>query len=253
MIVRTPFIKVIQRPEDLTEIVDETVTYTITPNAPTLAPTDDVQVCTIKEGDNVTLRIASPTVVKLTDVQIFKNGEPVPTDQETLKHIRLEQYGPKDIRLSITDARLSDTGGYVAIINGEVQPIIKLEVQPREVQVQVIDLPQDTFHENETLRIDCQFPQPNINSDYRWFKDNKLLLPNNRIEIRKDLQNDSLVIHQLQMNDAGVYELKNDKNILRTPPIRILPAEKKPVVDESRPQVASKLVHEGMLLLVEII
>lgn len=244
LIVRTPYIKVIERPRDVTEVVDETITYTITPNPP--PPPVETKVCTIKEGDNVTLRIASTTPITVVDVQLYKNGQPIPNDQETRRHLRLEQSGPTDVRLSINDARLIDTGDYSAIIHGDVQPIIKLEVQPREIQVQMIDLPQDTFYENETLRIDCQFPQPNLNQDYRWYKDNQLLLPNNRVEIRKDAINDSLVIHQLQLSDAGVYELKNSKNILRTPPIRILPAETTPNVEELRPQVASKLVHEGL-------
>ena len=97
-------------------------------------------------------------------------------DSETRKHLHLEQYGPKDIRLSITDARLIDTGDYSVLINDIIQPIIKLEVQPREIQIQMIDLPQETFNETETLKIDCQFPQVNINKDYKWYKDNHLLI-----------------------------------------------------------------------------
>lgn len=243
LIVRTPFIKVIERPLDTTEVIDETITYTITPNAP--PPPVETKVCTIKEGDHVTLRISSPMPVTLADVQLLKNGQPIPLDQETRKHLQVEQNGPKDIRLSVKDARLSDTGEYSALIHGTVQPIIQLDVQPREMQIQMIDLPQDTFQETETLRIDCQFPQSNLNNDYRWFKDNQLLLSNDRIEIIKDSIHDSLVIHQLRLSDAGVYELKNTKNILRTPPIKVLPLETTPNLEAIRPQVASKLVHEG--------
>ena len=43
----------------------------------------------------------------------------------------------------------------------------------------------------------------------------------------------------------GIYELKNTNMILRTPPIQILPMQKQPNLEELRPQVASKLVHEG--------
>ena len=245
LIVRTPFIKVVERAPDVTEVVDETVTYTITPNPAPVAPPVETKVCTIKEGDHVTLRISSPTPVTLADVQLLKNGQPIPNDQETRKHLQLEQNGPKDIRLSVKDARLSDTGEYSALIHSIAQPIIQLDVQPREMQIQMIDLPQDTFLETETLTIDCQFPQPNLNGDYRWYKDNQLLLPSDRIEITKDSIHDSLVIHQLRLSDAGVYELKNSKNILRTPPIKILPREITPNVEAIRPQVASKLVHEG--------
>jgi hypothetical protein len=105
----------------------------------------------------------------------------------------------------------------------------------------MIDLPQDTFNENETLKIDCQFAQSNINNDYKWYKDNQLLIPNNRIEIKKDLLNDSLIIHNLKLNDGGIYELKNANNILRTPLIKIIPSQKQ----ELKPQISSKLVHEG--------
>ena len=242
LIVRTPFIKIIERPQDITEVVDETVTYTITPNPP--QPIVDTKVCTIKEGDNVTLKISSQVPITNRDVQLFKNNQPLPNDFETQKHFHLEQSDDKDVRLSITDARLSDSGEYSAFINGNMQPIIILDVQPREIQVQMIDLPQDTFNENETLKIDCQFPQPNLNQDYKWYKDNQPLQPNNRIEIKKDSVHDSLVIHNLNLNDAGVYELKNPHMILRTPPIKILPAQQ-PQVEEIRPQVSSKLVHEG--------
>jgi hypothetical protein len=178
-------------------------------------------------------------------VQIFKNDQPIFNDYETQKHIQVEQYGDKDVRLNIIDARLSDTGDYSAFINGNIEPIITLNVQPREMQIQMIDLPQDTFIETETLRIDCQFPQANINNEYRWYKNNQLLKPNERIELHKDAINDSLIIHNLQLTDAGVYELKNSNTILRTPPIKILPMQQKPNVEELRPQVDSKLVHEG--------
>lgn len=247
LIVRTPFIKVIERPRDVTEIVDETVTYTITPNPP--QPPIDTKVCTIKEGDNVTLKIASQTPITINDVQLFKNNQPILNDLETRKHIHIDQYDERDVRLSITDARLSDTGHYSASINGNLQPIIILDVQPREIQIQMIDLPQDTFIENETLKIDCQFPQPNLNKDYRWYKDNQLLMPNNRIELNKDSMSDSLIIHNLKLSDAGVYELKNPNTILRTPLIKVIPAQKQPNLQEMRPQVESKLVHEGKNLL----
>lgn len=243
LIVRTPFINVIERPQDVTEVVDETVTYTITPNLP--PPPVDTKVCTIKEGDSVTLKIASPTPLTVRDVQLFKNGQPIPNDSETRKHLHIEQYSNTDVRLSINNARLHDAGDYSALINGTVQPIITLHVQPREVQVQMIDLPQDTFNETETLRIDCQFPQPNVNKDFKWYKDNQPLTPNNRIEIKKDAVNDALIIHNLTLGDAGVYELKNPTTILRTPPIKILPLEQRPNFDELRSQVGSKLVHEG--------
>lgn len=243
LIVRTPFIKVIERPRDVTEIVDETVTYTITPNPP--QPPVETKVCTIKEGDNVTLKIASQTPITIQDVQLFKNNQPIPNDYETQKHLRIEQYGDKDVRLTITDARLNDTGHYSALINGNLQPIIILDVQPREIQIQMIDLPQDTFIENETLKIDCQFPQPNLNRDYRWYKDNQLLMPNDRIELNKDSINDSLIIHNLKLTDAGVYELKNANTILRTPPIKVVPAQKQPTFEQIRSPIESKLVHEG--------
>ena len=72
--------------------------------------------------------------VTLADVQVMKNGQPIPLDQETRKHLQVEQNGPKDIRLSVKDARLSDTGDYSALIHGTIQPIIQLDVQPREMQ-----------------------------------------------------------------------------------------------------------------------
>ncbi|CAF3888048.1 unnamed protein product [Rotaria sp. Silwood2] len=243
LIVRTPFINVTERPRDITEVVDETITYTITPNRP--LPPVETQSCIIKEGDDVTLKISSPTPITINDVKLYKNGQPIPSDNETRKHLRLEQFGNKDVRLTITDARLIDTGEYSALINDNIQPIIKLDVQPREMQIQMINLPQDTFNEGETLKIDCRFPQSNINRDYHWYKDNQPLIPNDRIVMNKDSFNDSLIILNLQPTDAGVYELRNRNNILRTPLIKIIPLEKIINIEELRPQVSSKLVHEG--------
>ncbi|CAF4753454.1 unnamed protein product, partial [Rotaria sp. Silwood1] len=243
LIVRTPHINVIERSHDITEIVDETITYTITPNRP--LPPVEAKVCTIKEGDDVTLKISSPTPITINDVQLYKNGQPIPTDNETRKHLRLEQFGNKDVRLTIKDARLIDTGEYSALINDNIQPIIKLDVQPRDMQIQMINLPQDTFNEGETLKIDCRFPHSNINTDYQWYKDNQPLIPNDRIVMRKDAFNDSLVIVNLQPTDAGVYELRSRNNILRTPLIKVIPSDKKINIEELRPQVSSKLVHEG--------
>ncbi|CAF0816611.1 unnamed protein product, partial [Rotaria sordida] len=243
LIVRTPFINVVERPHDVTEIVDETITYTITPNRP--LPPVETKVCTIKEGDDVTLKISSPTPITINDVHLYKNGQPIPIDNETRKHIRLEQFGNKDVRLTITNARLIDAGDYSAVINDNMQSIIKLDVQPRELQIQMINLPQDTFKENETLKIDCRFPQSNINTDYKWYKDNQPIIPNDRIVMKKDTNSDSLTILNLQISDAGVYELRNPNNILRTPPIKVISTEKKINIEELRPQVSSKLVHEG--------
>jgi hypothetical protein len=120
------------------------------------------------------------------------------------------------------------------------------------MQIQMINLPQDTFNETETLKIDCQFPQSNINKDYKWYRDNQLLIPNDRIEIKKDSFNDSLIIHNLKLTDAGVYELKNPNTILRTPPIKILPIQQKPNVEQLRTQIASKLVHEGKIYFLKL-
>ena len=245
LVLRTPFINVMERPRDTTETIDETVTYTITPNPP--LPPVDAKHCTIKEGDDITLKIVWETPITINDIQLFKNNQPILMDNETRKHIQLEQYGNKDIRLNIKDARLMDAGDYSALINNFIQPIIKLDVQPSEIEIQMIDLPQDTFNETETLKIDCRFPQSNINHDYKWYKDNHLLVPNDRIETKKDALNDSLVVHNLKMTDAGVYELKSPHTILRTPPIKIIPIEKKFNVNELKSQVNSKHVHEGIL------
>ena len=201
LIVRTPYINIIERPQDVTEIVDETITYTITPNPP--VPTIDTKVCSIKEGDNITLKIASQTPITINDIQLYKNNQPISNDIDTQKHLYIEQYGNKDVRLNINDARLTDSGNYSALINNIIQPIIILDVQPREIQIQMIDLPQNTFNESETLKIDCQFPQTNLNKDYKWYKDNQLLISNNRIELKKDSINDSLIIHNLKLSDAG--------------------------------------------------
>jgi hypothetical protein len=244
LIVRTPFINVIERARDVTERIDETVTYTITPDYSSVKPAESKQ-CTIKQGDNVSLRVACALGVPLDSIQLYKNGQPVSNDQQTRRHVHLDTYGNNDVRLSINDARLVDTGDYSALINGILQPIIRLDVQPRELQVQMIDLLRDTFNENETLTIDCRFSTIDQNDDYRWFKDNQLLSSNDRIDMRKNAANDVLIVQHLQMSDAGVYELKNATNILRTPSIRVLPVDKSIPVEQQRPQVASKLVHEG--------
>jgi hypothetical protein len=39
LIIHTPYVNIIKGPQDITEVIDETVTYTITPNLP-LSPVD---------------------------------------------------------------------------------------------------------------------------------------------------------------------------------------------------------------------
>ena len=66
-------------------------------------PPQDTKVCTIKEGDNVTLKIASQTPITINDVQIFKNNQPIIT--MIMKHeniFKLNNMGNKDVRLNIT-------------------------------------------------------------------------------------------------------------------------------------------------------
>ncbi|CAF0822074.1 unnamed protein product, partial [Didymodactylos carnosus] len=129
LIVKTPYISVVERPKTVVETVEETTVYTIKPNQPqqpAVSPSDK-KVCTVKEGDSVTLKIISTSPISANDVQLLKNGQPTFADN---KHLRLEQFGGKDVRLSIIDAQLSDTGDYAAVINNQYQPIITLNVLP---------------------------------------------------------------------------------------------------------------------------
>jgi hypothetical protein len=106
---------------------------------------------------------------------------PVDTIKESRCFFLLKNFFLRKRRCAVKEF----TGDYSALINENIQPIITLNVQPREMQIQMIDLSQDIFNETETLGIDCQFPQTNINKDYKWYKYNQLLIPNGRIEIKK--------------------------------------------------------------------
>jgi 3-keto-L-gulonate-6-phosphate decarboxylase len=57
------------------------------------------------------------------------------------------------------------------------------------------------------------------------------------LKLKKDTINDSIIIHDLKLTDAGVYELKNRTSISRTPPIKTRSCQQKPNVEELRPQL----------------
>ncbi|CAF0827406.1 unnamed protein product, partial [Didymodactylos carnosus] len=266
LIVQTPYINVIERPKATVKTIEETTTYSIKPNQPeqpkaTVLP-HDKKVCTVKEGDSVTLKIASTSPITTNDVQLLKNNQPTPVDN---KHVCLEQFGGKDVRLSIIDAQLNDAGDYTAIINNQTQHIITLNVIPRQLQIQMIDLPTDTFVEGDTLEIECRFQEPTVNNAYHWYKgsDGKQLVEQSpRVEITKDNYVSSLIIKDLRPTDADVYELRSPHTILRTPIIKIIPhtadtttnvlSQQEPIVSTTSYSLSSleeqpkmKLVHEG--------
>jgi hypothetical protein len=166
---------------------------------------------------------------------LLKENEQVkPTE-----HIKIVQTSPTTADIQINKATQEDEGIYRVIIDEKEQPLIHLKVLPKPVTRQILDIPQTTFNEGETLIIKCQFDsQPD--EKFEFLRNEKPLVSDNRISTTVEDNTYTIAVKDLKPDeDQGVYTLKSDHLILDTPSITITRITKTEKIKETE-----KLVEE---------
>lgn len=181
---------------------------------------EETPVHEVTEGDMMHLTVEKPATVKLSEVKILKNTQPLyPT-----KNIQVQSTSPTTIDIKFSPVELVDQGHYSLQIRDQVQPIMQLIVREKPVQRQLMSLPQDTFVEGETLTIECKFDSK-PDTQFVWTKDGSILLNDSRIILKQKNEAFTLVIKDLKPSDQGVYSLESKYLILDTPFINVLPKQ----------------------------
>lgn len=229
LIVKTPEIIVVpkQTPQDVVHQEERrTSSVTIDMNKPKEQPLESqpvqepTPVHEVTEGDMMHLTVEKPQTVNLSDVRILKNSQPLyPT-----KNIQVQSTSPTTIDMKFSPVELVDQGHYALQIRDQIQPIMQLIVREKPVQRQIMNLPQDTFVEGETLTIECKF-DTKPDTQFVWTKDGSILLNDARIILKQKNEAFTLVIKDLKPSDQGVYSLESKYLILDTPFINVLPKQ----------------------------
>ncbi len=236
LIVKTPEIKIIPKLVKEEEVVPEQLSrqssITIDMNKQKEQPLEEFQpiedntpVHEVTEGDMMHLTVEKPSTVNLSNIKILKNHQPLPQS----KNIQIQATSPTTIDMKFSPVEINDQGHYSIRIHDQVQPIMQLIVREKPIQRQIMNLPQDTFIENETLTIECKFDSK-PDTPFVWTKDGSILLNDSRINIKQKNEAFTLVIKDLQLSDQGVYSLESKYLILDTPFINVLPKPQQPTV-----------------------
>ncbi len=239
--VKTPEIIIVPKPIQ-EELVQQEIrrqsTVTIDMNKPKEQPIEiQTPIHEVTEGDMMHLTVEKPENVKLSDIKILKNHQPLSPS----KNIHVQSTSPTTIDIKFSPVELIDQGHYSLKIHDQTQPIMQLIVHEKPVQRQMMNLPQDTFIENETLTIECKFDSK-PDTQFIWTKDGSILLNDSRINIKQKNETFTLVIKDLKPSDEGVYSLESKYLILDTPFINVLP--KQPTV---------QIKHEETTVTVQVI
>jgi len=173
----------------------------------------------------VTLTVDTPSrnITLLKDNQQLKPSE----------HIKIVQTSSTTTEVQIIKAKPEDEGKYTVIIDKKEQPLVQLKVIPKPVTHQIMDLPQTTFNEGETLTIRCQFDSIPEES-FEFLRNGKPLKPDDRISTTVEDNTYTIVVKNLKpKEDEGVYTLKSEHLILDTPSITVVSKPKQPEKTET--------------------
>jgi hypothetical protein len=97
---------------------------------------------------------------------------------------------------------LDDSALYSVKIQNDVHSLAQIEVEPRQPEIQEMQLEQDTFFVGDTVTLDLEFT--NEPTEYpRWSKDNIPLQNNERVTIENTGNKVTLIVRDLRLNDAG--------------------------------------------------
>ena len=179
----------------------------------------------VEENATVTLTVESSS----RNITLLKDNE----ELKPSGHIKIVQTSPTTTEIQILQAKPEDEGKYTVIIDKKVQPLVELKVIPKPVVHQVMDIPQTTFNEGETLTIKCQFDSVPEEA-FEFLRNGKPLVPDDRISTTIEDKTYTIVVKNLKpQEDEGVYTLKSPHLILDTPSISVVPKPKQQETTET--------------------
>jgi hypothetical protein len=173
------------------------------------------------------------------EIILLKENEQVkPTE-----HIKIVQTSPTTAEIQINKAKFEDEGTYSVIIDKREQPLIQLKVLPKPLTRQIMDIPQTTFNEGETLIIKCQFDSK-PDETFEFLRNEKPIISNDRISTTVEDNTFTITVKDLKPEeDQGVYTLKSDHLILDTPSITVARISKVEKIKETE-SVVEEIVEE---------
>ncbi len=181
----------------------------------------EVPVQRVEENTNLTITVETPTS---TNIVLLKDGAHV-TESD---HLHIKPLSPTITEIEIIKAKSEDEGEYSVVIDNKEQPLMKLEVTPKPVVRQEMQLPKTQFNEKETLTIVCQF-DTTPEEEFIFLHNDQPIVPDSRINTTVEDNKYTIEVKDLRPEeDKGVYTLKSDHLILDTPTITVVPKEKKP-------------------------
>ncbi len=180
----------------------------------------EVPVQRVDENSNLTITVETPIG---RNIVLLKDGAHV-TESD---HVHIKPLSSTTTEIEIIKAKPQDEGQYTIIVDEKEQPLLKLEVTPKPVIRQEMQLPKTKFSEKETLTIVCQFDSTPEEA-FIFLHNDQPLVPDSRVTTTVEDNKYTVVVKDLRPEDEGVYTLQSDHLILDTPSITIVPEEKKP-------------------------
>ncbi len=142
-------------------------------------------------------------------------------------HLHIKPLSSTTTEIEIVKAKLEDEGEYSIVIDNKEQPLMKLEVTPKPVVRQEMQLPKTQFNEKETLTIVCQF-DARPEEAFIFLHNDQPIVPDSHITTTVEDNKYTIEVKDLRPEHEGIYTLKSDHLILDTPSITVVPEEKKP-------------------------
>lgn len=103
---------------------------------------------------------------------------------------------------------LDDSGLFSVKIQNDVHPLAQIVVEPRPIEVQEMQLEQDTFYVGDTVTLDLEFTN-DLTEQPRWNKDRIPLQNNERVLIENVGNRVTLIVRDLKLNDAGNWNFED--------------------------------------------
>jgi hypothetical protein len=156
----------------------------------------------ITEGDSARFE-AVVSGLPFPEIEWLKDGKPI----EKSNRFQLDFDESRSV-LTILDAKLTDEGDYTCILSSragkdscKVELLVEEAIVPPEFvrKMSTIEL-----YEGDLAQFDVRVSGTPV-PDVQWFKDDKPVLDSDRIEIRSDDDQRSLVIRNCLPSDGGKY------------------------------------------------
>ena len=128
------------------------------------------------------------------------------------------------------------------MVNEKEQPLMKLEVTPRPVVRQEMQLPKTQFNERETLTIVCQF-DTTPEEPFTFLHNDQPIIPNSHISTTIEDNKYTIIVKDLRPEeDEGVYTLQSDHLIRDKPSITVISEEKKSQTQSTTDEIEEILI-----------